>query len=393
MKFCKLMISFSLVVFGVLSSLFITATQQNISVQASQSTTPPPAAINEIFPDPGLAQEIQKILNKNSVSDQVTQAELSSIKYVYASSNKIENITGMEYLIHLTRLNLMNNQISDISPLASLEDLEYIHLDNNKITNVEPLANKKKALEIMVSDNQITDISSLLTLTMNSEVADSIIVYADDQTITKQIIPWSVDIDVVNSIVDTDGNIVSPNKISNSGSYVGQTINWNQLPTDLEEVSYNFSYIQQYVNNNGFTTYVRFSGKVVQPITQTKEMYTVTFIDQSVIYNSAAVSTDDLITQPISPTKDGYTFVGWNTVADGSGINWNFTENTMPANDITLYAQYTLNPITQPTESNTTTNNPIVLPTTGEKTSELLLFGLGMLFSASVIILSKKRMN
>lgn len=390
MKFYKLITSLLLVTAGVLGSLFITVTQQNISVQAAQSTTPP-AAINEVFPDPGLAQEIQKILNKDSVSDQVTQAELSSIKYVNASSSKIENITGMEYLINLARLNLMNNQISDISPLANLEDLEYIYLDNNKITNVEPLANKKKALEVMVSSNQITDISSLLTLTMNSEVADSIIVYADDQTITKPIIPWSTDIDVINTIVDTDGNIVLPSKISNNGNYVAQTINWNQLPTNIEEVSYNFSFIHQYANNTGYNTHVRFSGKVVQPIIPTNETYTATFIDQSVIYDSVTVSIDDLITQPISPTKDGYTFTGWNTAADGSGINWDFSLNTMPANDITLYAQYILDPITQPTESNTTTNNIIVLPTTGAGTSELVFLGLGMLFSASVLILFKKK--
>lgn len=40
------------------------------------------------------------------------------------------------------------------------------------------------------------------------------------------------------------------------------------------------------------------------------------------------------------PTKDGYSFKGWNTAQDGSGTNWNFKSTTMPANNVTLYAQW-----------------------------------------------------
>ena len=47
--------------------------------------------------------------------------------------------------------------------------------------------------------------------------------------------------------------------------------------------------------------------------------------------------------------KTGFTFAGWNTVADGSGTNYGAGDNfSMPASNITLYAQwsngnYTLN--------------------------------------------------
>ncbi|AMP20361.1 hypothetical protein AZF37_03505 [endosymbiont 'TC1' of Trimyema compressum] len=43
--------------------------------------------------------------------------------------------------------------------------------------------------------------------------------------------------------------------------------------------------------------------------------------------------------------KDGYTFKGWNTAADGSGKLWDYAVDTMPARNITLYAQWEPNEI------------------------------------------------
>ena len=47
---------------------------------------------------------------------------------------------------------------------------------------------------------------------------------------------------------------------------------------------------------------------------------------------------------PGSLTKTGYTFTGWNTAANGSGTTYLPGQAfSMPANDVTLYAQWTLN--------------------------------------------------
>ncbi|MGI6153629.1 MAG: InlB B-repeat-containing protein [Christensenellaceae bacterium] len=44
-------------------------------------------------------------------------------------------------------------------------------------------------------------------------------------------------------------------------------------------------------------------------------------------------------------SRTGYTFAGWNSVQDGSGYTWDFDAHTMPANDMTLYAQWTVSSI------------------------------------------------
>lgn len=43
------------------------------------------------------------------------------------------------------------------------------------------------------------------------------------------------------------------------------------------------------------------------------------------------------------PTKTGYTFTGWNTAQNGSGTAWDFNATTMPATNVTLYAQWKVN--------------------------------------------------
>lgn len=46
-------------------------------------------------------------------------------------------------------------------------------------------------------------------------------------------------------------------------------------------------------------------------------------------------------TMPVKPTRSGYSFVGWNTKADGSGIV--FTSTTVVNSDMTVYAQWSKN--------------------------------------------------
>ncbi|MGL5041887.1 MAG: InlB B-repeat-containing protein [Culicoidibacterales bacterium] len=50
-----------------------------------------------------------------------------------------------------------------------------------------------------------------------------------------------------------------------------------------------------------------------------------------------------LATMPSPPLKTGYRFTGWDTVADGSGTNWDFNSTEMPDNDVVLYAQWSIN--------------------------------------------------
>ena len=63
--------------------------------------------------------------------------------------------------------------------------------------------------------------------------------------------------------------------------------------------------------------------------------------------NVPAVQTldfDSLALAPVDPTRTGYTFKGWNTLANGKGSAWNFETSMMPGNNVILYAQWEENP-------------------------------------------------
>lgn len=58
-----------------------------------------------------------------------------------------------------------------------------------------------------------------------------------------------------------------------------------------------------------------------------------------VIPGTQSLEEGTLGVKPSDPTSSGYTFKGWNTKADGSGIMWDFSIEKIPSNDVTLYAQ------------------------------------------------------
>ncbi|EAF6118363.1 BspA family leucine-rich repeat surface protein [Listeria monocytogenes] len=69
-----------------------------------------------------------------------------------------------------------------------------------------------------------------------------------------------------------------------------------------------------------------------------KKEYTVTF-DVEGKQEQQAVLFEELITEPTVPYKAGYAFTGWYDTKTG-GTKWDFTTDTMPAKEMTLYAQF-----------------------------------------------------
>ena len=81
----------------------------------------------------------------------------------------------------------------------------------------------------------------------------------------------------------------------------------------------------------------------------TANSYTVTFeSDGGTSVTGQTVAYDEKVSEPAQPTKEGYTFAGW----FHNGEAWNFESNTMPAEAITLTAQWTVNEYTVTFDSN-----------------------------------------
>ncbi|MBC1782475.1 LPXTG cell wall anchor domain-containing protein [Listeria welshimeri] len=305
--------------------------------------------INQLFPDPVLAEKIRSTTAKPSVGSTVTQSDLNKVTYVNIQGygkEPIKSIEGMQYLNELSYLSLDGNQVSDLTPLTNASKLTYLTLSDNNVTDVSSLKNLSKVYLIGLKNNQVEDISSLSNLTalkyfyLNGNKLSDLSAIANlttldilevkNQQVTKQSVAFQNNLVLPNTIKDTKGASIAPTNISNNGTYSNNSLNWS-LPELTNEVTYSFS--QTVTAGSKIST--EFSGTVTQPIHETI-YHTATFdVDGVQINDTKEIST--LIEEPPAPTKEGYTFIGW---FDEDGNEWDFSTDKMPEKDLTLYARF-----------------------------------------------------
>ncbi len=88
-----------------------------------------------------------------------------NLTWLELSDNNISDLKPLSGLTKLTYLDLGMNKISDLSPLSPLDNLSTLYLNGNKITDIKVVSKMKKLEELDLSSNQITDISALAGLT------------------------------------------------------------------------------------------------------------------------------------------------------------------------------------------------------------------------------------
>ncbi|HBM3984294.1 TPA: InlB B-repeat-containing protein, partial [Listeria innocua] len=251
-------------------------------------------------------------LNNNSISNISVLKDFpaNQFVYIYLADNKIKDISPLEGK-SFQQLTLNNNEISDISPLSKMTLYSEDSLTDN--------------FYIDISNNHISDISSL----KNADLGKLDYFFAEDQSIINQPKAFSTNFTLENKVKNINGTPVTPQNISNSGSYSNAILSW-QLPSFVANLDYSFSETTQIGRSTG-----EFSGKVTQSLV---DGYSVTFDNEGTL-STRTFASDELVTEPAKPSKTGFTFTGWYDAKTG-GKKWDFTTDRMPANNITLYAQY-----------------------------------------------------
>ena len=147
--------------------------------------------------DPNLRSGIEKALGKSS-GEPITEDEMETLTGLEAhllDFSNVSDLTGIEYAVELTILNLAHNNITDISALShltklaslsldgnsisdivalsNLSELEYLNLSGNKIADISALSNLKKLSNLRLGANQISDISALSGLSITWLILDS----------------------------------------------------------------------------------------------------------------------------------------------------------------------------------------------------------------------------
>ncbi|HAO6416476.1 TPA: LPXTG cell wall anchor domain-containing protein, partial [Listeria monocytogenes] len=256
---------------------------------------------------------------------------LSQLTWLEIGTNQISDINAVKDLTKLKMLNVGSNQISDISVLNNLSQLNSLFLNNNQLGNedMEVIGGLTNLTTLFLSQNHITDIRPLASLS-KMDSAD----FAN-QVIKKPARNFLKTLSVPNNITSIDGTLVTPKTISNNGTYDAPNVNWSS-PSYLPEVRYTF---KQDVAVGSTTS--SYTGIIIQPLNEPLD-YNVTFNIDGNTSEVKTVTEEDLIPEPANPTKQGYTFDGWYDAETG-GTKWDFTTGQMPANDLMLYAHFSVN--------------------------------------------------
>ena len=122
------------------------------------------------IPDHSLRFALKSALGKEA-DENITQADMASLKSFDAPALRIRDISGLEFAVNLTNLNLEFNRILDISPLENLTNLEILDLDfirrlsDISPLDISPLRNLTNLQWLSLRGNQISNISPLKNLT------------------------------------------------------------------------------------------------------------------------------------------------------------------------------------------------------------------------------------
>ncbi|EML8394833.1 InlB B-repeat-containing protein [Listeria monocytogenes] len=287
--------------------------------------------ITDITPVANMTRLNSLKIGNNKITDLSPLANLSQLTWLEIGTNQISDINAVKDLTKLKMLNVGSNQISDISVLNNLSQLNSLFLNNNQLGNedMEVIGGLTNLTTLFLSQNHITDIRPLASLS-KMDSAD----FAN-QVIKKPARNFSKTLSVPNNITSIDGTLVTPKTISNNGTYDAPNVNWSS-PSYLPEVRYTF---KQDVAVGSTTS--SYTGIIIQPLNEPVD-YNVTFNIDGNTSEVKTVTEEDLIPEPTNPTKQGYTFDGWYDAETG-GRKWDFTTGQMPANDLMLYAHFSVN--------------------------------------------------
>ncbi|MEE8575695.1 MAG: hypothetical protein V3T31_00435, partial [candidate division Zixibacteria bacterium] len=115
------------------------------------------------FPDPGLEAAIRDEIPKPT--GDIYLSEVLLIDSLNAETRNIADLTGLQVLVNLNRLELMGNQITDLTPLMPLSSLTILDLYNNLVTELTPLSSLGSLTYLRLGANQVSNVTPLSVLT------------------------------------------------------------------------------------------------------------------------------------------------------------------------------------------------------------------------------------
>ncbi|MBP2099770.1 InlB B-repeat-containing protein [Enterococcus rivorum] len=384
--------------------VFIGISNLGINQVSAESILPyvgPGITFEQQFPNAQTASVIARQFNKVP-SDEMTSADIAITSLDLYSTN-LTNIDGIDIFSNLTYLDISSNQIVNLPEgLFALTKLQYldasrnglvvipesignlfglIYLDigvNSLIRLPERIGDLTALKTFEVYNNQLTSlpVSMVNLVNMTYFNAQSNFLPSDYDLLLSELLGITVMRNPQESVL-----LSQPTSIKISSQQDMDTIDFttfirsrytqrlseghvyqfeNYLDESMQAVDIN-DYLQNGVVKKSGVVYaqVRVTGEGLFPNSSDNALTTES-VQLNFETNQFGLSFDlnggsgivpatqfltegELAASVETPTREGNRFLGWNTAQDGSGIDWDFTATAMPANDVTLYAQWTEN--------------------------------------------------
>ena len=110
------------------------------------------------FADPNLKAIVEKTLGLTDP----TADDMLQLTRLYAGTQDIADLTGLEHARNLTSLCLHRNKFSDISPIAGLTKLTYLCLHDNAVEDISAIKNMTGLVNLLLHGNKIKDLTKKL---------------------------------------------------------------------------------------------------------------------------------------------------------------------------------------------------------------------------------------
>lgn len=366
---------------------------------------------------------------------------LTSLAYLALSSNQLTSLPeSIGNLTALAYLELDDNQLASLpESFGNLTLMRQLYLSNNQLTKLpDGFGNLTLVNELYLYGNQLTSLPESVTnmkTVLELEVSYNLLPtdyrerlvalgwlpilmgYEQDKlelgSVTPIIIKNQADIDNIDYLSFL--TLLSGYTVFSSHNFILENyVDENNQPVNMDD------YIKNGIVQKTGSVYaqVRATGTGLFPnnsdnaITdgQIQLNFEATLYDLSFDLNGAlgtVPTTQSLVegetgTTITNPIRDGYTFKGWNTEADGSGTAWELETTPMQANNVTLYAQWEENtkpvPPVPPTPDNKDITNGVTNGTTGSQLPQtgnyaIVLSGLILLGIGSLLVIKKIKGN